>query len=240
MILITATELARQFAAEPVFEDLGFEIRPAERIGLVGPNGSGKTTLLRLLAGLDEPDKGHVIRRPGVAVTLLKQEPDFRPGRSVFDEAKAALQSLVDLQDHLVATAAELAQTGDPAERRQLERRYDRLHNELQHRDAYVLDHKVEEVLAGLGVQADQFRQPVETLSGGQQSRLMLAKMLLAAPDLMLLDEPSNHLDIEATQWLEDYLASQPSAMVVVSHDRYFLDKVVEHVCDLFGLLLSS
>ena len=133
----------------------------------------------------------------------------------------------------MVHTAEALAQATDEAERKTLAARYDRLNELLRHHDAYNVDHHVEHVLDGLGFRADDYDRPVDTFSGGQQSRLMLAKLLLAAPDVMLLDEPSNHLDIATTRWLEDYLAKQPEAMLIVSHDRYFLDKVVTKVFEL-------
>src|SRR5262245_45329141 len=133
----------------------------------------------------------------------------------------------------MVHTAEALAQATDEPARKALALRYDRLHEMLRHHDAYNVDHHVEKVLDGLGFAAADYDRPIETFSGGQQSRLMLAKLLLAAPDVMLLDEPSNHLDIAATRWLEDYLVEQPEAMLIVSHDRYFLDKVVTRIFEL-------
>src|SRR5262249_8557527 len=123
--------------------------------------------------------------------------------------------------------------SADEVEHKALAARYERLNDLLHHHDAYNVDHRVEQVLDGLGFQPVDYQRPLETFSGGQQSRVMLAKMLLAAPDVMLLDEPSNHLDIAATRWLEDYLANQNEAMLIVSHHRYFLDKVVTQVFDL-------
>ena len=133
----------------------------------------------------------------------------------------------------MVHTAEALAQATDDAQRKTLAARYDRLNELLRHHDAYNVDHHVEEVLDGLGFRREDYHRPVDTFSGGQQSRLMLAKLLLSAPDVMLLDEPSNHLDIDATRWLEDYLVQQPEAMLIVSHDRYFLDRVVTKVFEL-------
>jgi ATP-binding cassette subfamily F protein 3 len=133
----------------------------------------------------------------------------------------------------MVRTAEALAQAADEAEHKALADRYDRLNELLRHHDAYNVDHRVEQILDGLGFQPADYERPVETFSGGQQSRLMLAKLLLASPDVMLLDEPSNHLDISATRWLEEYLVKQPEAMLLVSHDRYFLDKVVTKIFEM-------
>jgi ATP-binding cassette subfamily F protein 3 len=240
MLLMSCSRLARGFDEGPLFEDIGFELHAGDRVGLVGPNGVGKTTLLRLLAGLDKPDDGEVRLHAGARSALLRQQPEFAPGRTLFAEARSALDELVAAHEDMVRTAEQLARAEDEAQRKALAARYDRLNEMLHHHDAYNVDHRVEHVLDGLGFAQADYDRAVETFSGGQQSRLMLAKLLLAAPDVMLLDEPSNHLDIAATRWLEDYLARQPEAMLIVSHDRYFLDRVVTRVFELHGRRLTA
>jgi ATP-binding cassette subfamily F protein 3 len=240
MILLSCSRLARGFDQGLLFQDIGFELYSGERVGLVGPNGVGKTTLLRLLAGLDRPDDGDVRFHAGARAALLQQQPQFTSGRTLFDEARAALDELVAAHDDMVRTAEALASAAGEAERTALAARYDRLNELLRHHDAYNVDHRVEHVLDGLGFEPDDYGRPVDTFSGGQQSRLMLAKLLLAAPDVMLLDEPSNHLDIDATRWLEDYLIKQTEAMLIVSHDRYFLDRVVTKVFELHAGRLTA
>ncbi|APW63924.1 ABC-F family ATP-binding cassette domain-containing protein [Paludisphaera borealis] len=233
MILITAQDLGRQYAGDPIFTDLAFEVRAGERIGLVGPNGAGKTTLMKLLDGTEKPEYGKVYIRPGVRVSLLRQQPDFEPGQTLMDVARTGLASLLDLQRELEEAAQEMAEAEDDRDRERAGRRYDELHEQVLHQDAYSIEHRVEEILSGLGFIEAEFDRPASTFSGGQQSRLMLAKLLLESPDVMLLDEPSNHLDIETTEWLESYLSRQPVAMIVVSHDRYFLDKVANKTWEL-------
>lgn len=233
MLLLSCTGLARGFDAGPLFEDIGFELFAGERVGLVGPNGVGKTTLLRLLAGLDQPDSGSVRLHAGSRIALLKQQAEFAPGRPLFDEALTALNELLDAHEDMVKTAEALAHAADESTRKSLASRFDRLNEMLRHHDAYNVDHQVEKVLQGLGFQAQEYARAVETFSGGQQSRLMLAKLLLSAPDVLLLDEPSNHLDIDSTRWLENYLVKQSEAMLIVSHDRYFLDKVVTKIFEM-------
>ena len=240
MLLLSCTQLSRGFDAEPLFEDLAFELYSGQRVGLVGPNGVGKTTLMRILAGLDRPDTGDVRLHAGARVSLLRQQPEFAPGRTLFDEARTALQELVSAHDDLVKTAEALAATTDEAQKKILAARYDRLNEMLRFHDAYNVDHHVESVLDGLGFRKEDYHRSVDTFSGGQQSRLMLAKLLLAAPDVMLLDEPSNHLDIGATRWLEDHLIKQPEAMLIVSHDRYFLNKVVTKVFEMNAKVIQS
>ncbi len=233
MILLSAHDLGRQYAGDPIFTGLAFEVRAGDRIGLVGTNGAGKTTLLRLLAGQDRPEYGQIYVRPGIRVSLLRQHPEFGPDETLLDVARSGLASLVDLQRELEEAARELSEADDETDRLRAMRRYTAIQDQIEHQDAYTIDHRVEEILSGLGFGTADFPRPACTFSGGQQSRLMLAKLLLESPDLMLLDEPSNHLDIETTEWLESYLSRQPVAMVVVSHDRYFLDAVVSRIWEL-------
>ncbi|MFO0953293.1 MAG: ABC-F family ATP-binding cassette domain-containing protein [Isosphaeraceae bacterium] len=233
MILISASGLGRQYSGDPIFQDLAFEVRSGERIGLVGPNGAGKTTLMRLLSGHDQPDYGSLYIRPSIRVSLLRQQPQFEPGQTLMDVARSGLASLIELQRELEEAASEMSAAEDESERARAARRYDELHNQIQHQDAYSIEHRVEEILTGLAFRSEDFHRAANTFSGGQQSRMMLAKLLLENPDLMLLDEPSNHLDIETTGWLESYLARQSVGMVIVSHDRYFLDKVVTKIWEL-------
>lgn len=233
MLLMSCSGLARGFDKGPLFRSVGFELYAGERVGLVGPNGVGKTTLMKVLAGLDRPDEGDVRLHAGARVTLLRQQPDFAPDRTLFSEARSALDELLAAHDDMIRTAEALSRAESDAERKTLSARYERLNELLHHHDAYNVDHHVEEVLDGLGFGKEDYQRSVATFSGGQQSRLMLAKLLLSSPDVMLLDEPSNHLDIDTTRWLENYLVRQPEAMLIVSHDRYFLDKVVTKVFEM-------
>ncbi|MFO0807031.1 MAG: ABC-F family ATP-binding cassette domain-containing protein [Gemmataceae bacterium] len=237
---MSCSGLTRGFDAVPLFEDIAFELFNGERVGLVGPNGAGKTTLLRVLAGLDQPDSGDVRLHAGARLGLLQQHPDFSASRTLFEEARSALDDLLAAQADLVTTAEKLAATTDEAARKSLSARFDRLTELLHHQDAYTIDHKVEQVLEGLGFRSEQYSRPISSFSGGQQRRLLLAKLLLSGPDVLLLDEPSNHLDIGATRWLEAYLIDQPQAMLIVSHDRYFLNRVVTKIFELHQRTIRS
>ncbi len=240
MLVLAVEGVRKQFGSEPVLAGITFEVRPGERISLAGPNGTGKTTLLRILAGKEEADAGTCQTHPSVRTGYLEQQPVVEAGQTLRQAARVALQPLIALQQESLEVAHALSQTADSAEHRRLAARFDRLQQELHRRDAYNLDHKIERVLHGLGLPPETFEHRVETLSGGEQNRLMLAKLLLAEPDLMLLVEPSNHLDIEATQWLEEFLAQSPAAMILVSHDRYFLDKVTNRTLELFRGTVDS
>ena len=240
MLLLSCQQLSRGFDEGPLFENVGFELFAGDRIGLVGPNGVGKTTLMKLLAGQDRPDDGEVRLHAGARVALLRQQPDFDPGRTLFAEAKSSLDALLEAHDDMIRTAELLAKVTEESERKALATRYDRLHELLKYHDAFHVDHQVEQVLDGLGFRREDYHRSVETFSGGQHSRLMLAKLLLASPDVMLLDEPSNHLDIDTTRWLEEYLVRQHEAMLIVSHDRYFLDRVVTKVFEMQAHRVTS
>lgn len=233
MLLLSVNNIVRQFDAAPVLDGVTFEICSGEKVGFVGPNGAGKTTLMKILAGLDEPDSGECILHASAQATLLEQAAQFSEQRTLLDEAKIGLAPLYALQREAEAAANTIAIETDPQAREKLQRRYDWLQQELHRHSAYNIDHRVDEVLLGLGFTADEYDRPITQFSGGQQNRVLLARLLLAAPDLMLLDEPTNHLDIAATEWLEDYLARCEQAILVVSHDRYFLDKVTNRTLEL-------
>ncbi len=240
MLLLSCADLSYGYDATSLFEGVRFEVHSGDHVGFVGPNGAGKTTLLRILSGQVEPDAGAAKLHAGARLGLLQQVASFPPGRTLFDEAKSAFAELLQTQADLVSVAEHLSVVADPIERKQLSAKFDRLSEQLSAQDAYQLDHKVEDVLEGLGFKAADYDREVRTFSGGQQRRLLLGKLLLSAPDVMLLDEPSNHLDIATTRWLEDYLARQPQGMVVVSHDRYFLDKVSNRIFELHDKKITS
>lgn len=235
MILLAVKDLWRGFDEDPILRGLNFEVRRGQRIGLVGPNGCGKTTLLRLLQGQDQPDRGEIELHASARIGLLEQQhPVSVAEHTVFEEASLGLQPLLDLQRESLETAELLAGEVRDEQRRQLERRYDAIQEAMIQKQAFELDHRVEEVLDGLGFDRASHQQSIGSLSGGQWSRLMLARLLLEAPDLMLLDEPSNHLDMRATAWLEHFLVQNNQTLLVVSHDRFLLDQVVTEMYELF------
>lgn len=240
MIYLSLQSVRKHFSEEPVLQDVSFEVRPGERVGLVGPNGTGKTTLMKIIAGREEADGGKIEIHPSVRMGYLEQTPDYSAGRTLVEEARHALDDILSLQRESEAVASAMAVESDESELHRLAQRYDHLQTLLHTHDAYNIEYKVDRVLAGLGFARSQFDTMVEQLSGGEQNRLMLAKLLLAEPDLMLLDEPSNHLDIEATEWLEEFIATGSASVLVVSHDRYFLDKTTTRTLELFRGTVDS
>ncbi len=181
MILLTVRELSRQFDVDPVFRDVTFDVRAGEKIGLVGPNGTGKTTLLKILAGQDEPDTGQIERPSGSTVAILEQDARFEAGRTLIAEAKSGLAHLYDLQHQALDLAEQMAKVTDDKESARLHKRYDDIQHELEKHDAYHIDHRVDEVLSGLGFSEDDYDRPLESFSGGQKNRVLLARLLLRA-----------------------------------------------------------
>ena len=240
MILLSVQDIVKYYGPEPVLDGVTFDLRPGERASLVGPNGAGKTTLLKIVAGQLEADRGTCELHSSCRIGFLEQQPEFSPGKTVWDEAKSALDELLGLTHEAEQLGHAIAAAEDAAERKRLEHRFERVQYQLAHHNVYNLDYKIERVLSGLGFAKNAVDQSVETLSGGQQNRLLLAKLLLAEPDLMLLDEPSNHLDIDATEWLERFLVDTNQAVLVVSHDRYFLDKVTNRTLELYQGTIES
>lgn len=233
MVLLSATEITKHYGDQEILRATSLEIRSGDRIALVGPNGVGKTTLLKILTGQLQSDGGSVDMPTRGSIGYLEQHPEFSPADTVWSLASAAIGNLAELTADSERVAAEMAQASSDLEREQLMEQFDRLQIKLQQSDAYNWEHRVERILQGLGFLPQWYDRPACRLSGGQQNRLMLACLLLQQPDLMILDEPNNHLDIESTEWLEETLKDWPGAFLLVSHDRFFLDQVANSVVEL-------
>jgi ATP-binding cassette, subfamily F, member 3 len=232
--VIQLQTLTKGFGDRVLLDSVTWLVGDRDRIGLCGPNGAGKTTLLRMLAGLDEPDAGSVVRPNALTIGYLPQDGLSHRGRTVIDEASLALESLLAMKAEMHDLEHRLGDETVPAEEHEaLLARYSEVQERFRIEDGYHLDLKVATILRGLGFEHADFDKPTDHLSGGWQMRLALAKLLLGQPDLLLLDEPTNHLDLEARNWLETYLVTYPHAVILVSHDRYFLDAVVTRISDL-------
>ena len=234
MLVLSVQNVTKYFSDEPVLAGASFDLRLGEHVALVGPNGAGKSTLLNILTGKLDPDSGQVEIPKKVTFGFLKQHLDADHSTTVWNFALTAMRHVSNLLDESEQLSAKMAATNDPDVQVQLGERYDRLQSELAQRNAFNIDHKIEKVLNGLQFGKDTYEQPIGQLSGGQQNRLMLANLLLEEPDVMLLDEPSNHLDIQSTEWLENFLTESKQAFILVSHDRFFLDRVANRTLELF------
>jgi ATP-binding cassette subfamily F protein 3 len=239
MPIVNIIEIGKSFGAERIFAGVNFQINEQDRIGLIGPNGAGKSTLLDILAGREEPDEGTVAIARNTRIGYLTQIIDFQPENSLREEMLTVFAKVREWEQELGELALELATPAaqnDTVLHKHLLNRYDELQTSFEHMGGYTYENRVDQVLDGLGFTREEQEAPVMYLSGGQQTRASLAKLLLQEPDLLLLDEPTNHLDLAALEWLETYLSSWKGAMVIVAHDRYFLDKVVARIIELaFG-----
>ncbi len=235
--ILTVHKLARAFGPDEIFRDVSFQVADREHVALVGVNGAGKSTLLRIVSGFDVPSHGEVSIARGARVAVLAQEARFDSERTVRQEAHLAFEEAL----HALTRMRELEAAMQSASGEALDalfQEYERLSLHFEVSGGFDVEHRSEEVLFGLGFTHAQLDEPVRTLSGGQKTRVALAKALLAEPDLLLLDEPTNHLDLGMLEWLEGFLRSWRGAFLVVSHDRYFLDRVTNRTLDLsFGRL---
>jgi ATP-binding cassette subfamily F protein 3 len=239
MALVTLDNIEKTFGRRVLFDRLGFTIDRGERVGLIGDNGSGKSTLFKLIMGEFKADSGNVAIADGVKIGHLVQDPVFDPNNTVMDEAELAFAKLHDFSHHLRQLEHDMAHlTGEALEK--ILEKYQSAQHEMELAGGYAWVHRVEAMLAGVGLPPAMWEQKVSTLSGGQRSRLALAKLLIDSCDLLLLDEPTNHLDLTAIAWLEEFLASFGGAVLLVSHDRYLLDRLATRIVWLTGARLKS
>jgi len=233
MSLITVSNLSKSFGPVDLFSGISFAIPKGARLALVGPNGCGKTTLLRILIGLDEPSGGTIGRAKGIRIGYLPQEAEFEMDGTLWEACIEVFTDLIARQEELEKLEAEMSA---PEKREQALARYGPLQREFERRGGYSYPTRIQQVLTGLGFSMNDQHLPLAHLSGGQRTRAFLARLLLSEPDLLLLDEPTNHLDIAAEEWLEGYLSQWEGAAVIVSHDRYFLDRVATAILEMvFG-----
>jgi ATP-binding cassette subfamily F protein 3 len=228
MSLISVSALTKSYGHADIFANLSFGIAKGARLGIVGPNGIGKTTLLRILAGVDEASSGSVHRSRGVRVGYLSQEADFKMTGTLWDACESVFADILRQQEELSRLEHQMAD-GDQA----ILERYGQLQHDFERRGGYVYQARIRQVLGGLGFDSADYPLSLDHLSGGQRTRAFLAQLLLSDPDLLLLDEPTNHLDMKAVEWLEGYLSQWEGAAVIVSHDRYFLDKAANGILEM-------
>jgi ATP-binding cassette subfamily F protein 3 len=232
--MVRLQDVSISFAGKPLFKGISWRVGDTDRVGLVGANGSGKTTLLRLIDGTLSPDSGEVTSSKGTTYGYLPQEGLTLSGRTLFDEVLTVFGDLARIEDRMRELEHEMAELPDEGPRHdRVMREYATLQHEFEARDGFTTEARAAEVLSGLGfVESDHLRLTDE-FSGGWQMRIALAKLLLKRPTVLLLDEPTNHLDLESIVWLEGYLEAYPGAVVLVSHDRSFLDRVVTRISEL-------
>lgn len=236
MILVATKHIQKSYGADPVLQDVTLEIKAGERVGIVGPNGAGKTTLFKLLAGIETPDAGELYRAKGKVWAYLPQTPDYPEQWRAQDVIASAFAEIIQLQEEMRSLERQMSEAADSAAK--LERlmlRYQKLQEAFEQQDGYHWETKLAQVTEGLGISAEHLATPFVLLSGGEKTKVGLAKLLCQRSDVLLLDEPTNHLDVESMEWLESFLQSYPGTVLIISHDRYFLDAVVTSIHHVDG-----
>ncbi len=237
-MLFRLSEVHKSYGVQDVLRGTSLQVNPGEHVGLVGRNGAGKSTIFRLVRGDETADRGEVVRARGVRLGLLDQHVHFKPGSTVHESALAAFGRLQQIEHEMHELEHRMAVAGDDLEK--ILERYSDLQHEFEHEGGFEYAARAESILQGLGFDREMWSLETEKLSGGQQNRLGLACLLLAAPDVLLLDEPTNHLDVNAVEWLEEFLTGYPAGFVIVSHDRYFLDRCCRRIVELENGRASS
>lgn len=230
-MLFRLSEVHKSYGTQDVLRGTSLQVNPGEHVGLVGRNGAGKSTIFRLVRNDETADRGDVVRARGVRLGLLDQHVQFKPGSTVHESALAAFGRLQQIEHEMHELEHRMADAGDDLEK--VLERYSDLQHEFELEGGFEYTARAEAILQGLGFEREVWSLETEKLSGGQQNRLGLACLLLAAPDVLLLDEPTNHLDVNAVEWLEEFLQAYESAYVIISHDRYFLDRCCRRIIEL-------
>src|SRR6266850_2115876 len=237
-MLFRLSDVHKSYGTQDVLRGASLQINPGEHAGLVGRNGAGKTTIFRLVNGEETPDQGEVIRARGTRLGLLAQHIHFEAGSTVHESALAAFGQLQQIEHEMHELEHRMAEAPDDLDK--VLERYSDLQHQFEREGGFEYGAKAEAILQGLGFDRTTWEMETEKLSGGQQNRLGLARLLLAEPDVLLLDEPTNHLDVDAVEWLEEFLQTYPSAFVIISHDRYFLDRACRRIIEIENGRASS
>jgi ATP-binding cassette subfamily F protein 3 len=231
-MILSCSNISKAFGTEQILSNVSFHIEERERAAVVGINGAGKSTLFKIIVGDLAPDEGGAALAKGKTLGYLAQQQDISGERTIFDELMEVKRPILELEERLRALELQMKSAPEPELDRLLDS-YSRLDHEFELQNGYAWKSEITGVLKGLGFMEDEFSKPVRELSGGQKTRVSLGKLLVSSPDIILLDEPTNHLDMESIAWLETYLMNYPGTVLIVAHDRYFLDRVVTKIVEL-------
>jgi len=233
--VLSLSRISKQYGRQVLFVDASFQLNPGEKVGLVGPNGAGKTTIFRMITGEESPDEGDVSVPKKLSIGYFRQDVEEMSGRSVLDEAIAGSGRLGDLHHELEALQHAMSDPEQAGDMDRILERFGEVQEEYDHAGGYGLEAQAREVLHGLGFDDERIDGDVGVLSGGWKMRVAMARVLLGRPDVLLMDEPTNHLDIESIIWLEEFLQSLPGALLMTSHDREFMNRIVSKIAEIDG-----
>ncbi|MBF8982935.1 ABC-F type ribosomal protection protein [Lutibacter sp. B2] len=233
MIILSCNHISKAFGIDTILNNISFSINKGEKIGLVGTNGAGKSTLFKIITGKHSYDSGELYLSKNISIGYLEQHTDLSNQNSIFDEILQVFEDLIKLEAELRNLEQDISATSSDSKLQILMDTYALKSEEFQKKNGYGYSSEIKGVLRGLGFNEDEFHKPIYQLSGGQKTRVRLGKLLLRKPDILLLDEPTNHLDMDATEWLESFLKSYNGTILLISHDRYFLDQVVEKMYEI-------
>ncbi|MBB6217576.1 ATP-binding cassette subfamily F protein 3 [Anaerosolibacter carboniphilus] len=242
MIILSCNNLSKSFGIDVILDQISFSVNQGDKVGIVGANGAGKTTLFRILTGQYPHDAGDIYLSKNLSIGYLEQTSTLQQENTIFQEVLQVFQELITMEENLRSLEQDIARASESSNSdalHSLMETYAHLSDEFQNRNGYGYRSELRGVLKGLGFRDEEFDQPIYQLSGGQKTRLNLAKLLLKQPDILMLDEPTNHLDIEATEWLEAFLKAYKGTILIISHDRYFLDEIVDKIFEIENTSLT-
>ena len=233
MIVLSCNNLNKSFGIDTILENISFTVNEGDKVGIIGVNGTGKTTLFKVLSGIYGYDSGDIYLGKGVEIGYLEQNTNFQSEKSIYEEVLEVFSDLMEMENYIRNLEIRISEESSNPNSKEL----DKLMNEYSHKlelfselNGYGYKSEVKGILKGLGFSDDDMQTPINILSGGEKTRVLLSKLLLKNPSLLLLDEPTNHLDSDAIEWLEVFLKQYKGTVIIISHDRYFLDQVVNRV----------
>ena len=243
MIVLSCNNLNKSFGIDTILENISFTVNEGDKVGIIGVNGTGKTTLFKVLSGIYGYDSGDIYLGKGVEIGYLEQNTNFQSEKSIYEEVLEVFSDLMEMENYIRNLEIRISEESSNPNSKEL----DKLMNEYSHKlelfselNGYGYKSEVKGILKGLGFSDDDMQTPINILSGGEKTRVLLSKLLLKNPSLLLLDEPTNHLDSDAIEWLEVFLKQYKGTVIIISHDRYFLDQVVNRVFEIHNKKLKT
>ena len=232
-MLIKTHKITKDYGGNRILEDISAQVNPGEKIGLVGKNGIGKTTLIKLMIEELSPDEGYIETQNNINIGYLPQQPEFSSDDTLYAKLKQVFENIHALEKELIHLENKMAEETNSEKLDSIMNKYSKIRDEFENKGGYQIDRNIRSILKGLGFGDEEFSKPLNNFSGGEKTRALLAKKLLQRPDILILDEPTNYLDLDGLSWLEDYLTNYQENFIIITHDRYFLENTVNVIWEL-------